>query len=441
MELVVQAGGSLQGRVRVPGDKSISHRCIMLGSLAEGITEVTGFLNGADAMATRRAFEAMGVNIEEHSDGTLSIHGAGLHGLTAPSDAIDLGNSGTAMRLMMGLMSAQKFDSTLVGDTSLSVRPMNRVADPLSQMGAAIDTQHGCAPLQISATKPLIGINYVLPIASAQVKSAILLAGLYAQGETRVTEPAVTRDHTERMLKGFGYEVNQNDGVISLLGGGKLTATAIDVPADISSAAFFMVGALIAPNSEVVLKHTGVNATRDGIISILKLMGANIRLTNQRLVGGEPVADIEVNHSHLSGVDVPTDLVPLAIDEFPAIAIAAACAEGVTRISGAEELRVKECDRITATVNNLRALGVEVDELKDGMVIYGKGHHSLAHVPVFSAATVESYDDHRIAMAASLAGLRSSGEVLVNDTQNVDTSFPNYVELMNVVGLNIEQIN
>lgn len=443
MKLTVQAGGSINGEVRVPGDKSISHRCVMLGSLAEGVTEVTGFLNGADVLATRRAFASMGVRIERTSEGALHIHGVGLQGLTPPKQALDLGNSGTAMRLMMGLLSAQNFGSVLIGDESLSVRPMNRVADPLRDMGAKIATQNGRAPLEISPAKSLTGLRYQLPVASAQVKSAILLAGLYASGQTQVIEPAVTRDHTERMLTGFGYEVSQLDNVISVHGGGQLTAMSIEVPADISSAAFFIVAALIAQDSCVVLKHTGVNDTRDGVVSILKLMGANIELQNQRVIGGESVADIVVKTSDLQGVDIPHHLVPLAIDEFPAIAIAAACAQGVTRVSGAEELRVKECDRITATVNNLRAFGVVADEIEDGMVITGKGtgksNAGVASDEIFSAAIVESYDDHRIAMAASLAALRANGTVIVQNAQNVETSFPNYVELMNLVGLRVEQ--
>ncbi len=441
MKLVVNRGGSLRGALRVPGDKSISHRCIMLGSLAHGVTEVTGFLTGADALATRSAFEAMGVKIDDDGANGLTIYGVGRNGLKAPKHDLDLGNSATAMRLMMGLMAGQAFDSRLTGDASLNSRPMRRVSTPLSKMGAKIRTNHGCAPLDIEAVVDLNAINYQMPMASAQVKSAILLAGLYANGKTTVTEPAITRDHTERMLRGFGYEVIQNGDQVSLHGGGVLSATSIDVPADISSAAFFIVGGLIAKNSEITLKHTGVNTTRDGVISILKKMGADIVSLKQRTVGGEPVADIVVKTSDLVGIEVPKNLVPLAIDEFPAIAIAAACALGTTVISGAEELRVKECDRITATVTNLRAMGIEVEETADGMVIKGKGVKGEHNTALFSEANLNSFGDHRIAMAGTLAGLRSAGETCILDTQNVATSFPNYVDLMSTAGLNISQVD
>ncbi|MFT5275694.1 MAG: 3-phosphoshikimate 1-carboxyvinyltransferase [Saprospiraceae bacterium] len=441
MKLQVESGGCLNGALRVPGDKSISHRCIMLASLANGVTEVSGFLNGADALATRSAFEQMGVRIDDSEGNGLTIYGVGIDGLIAPERPLDLGNSGTAMRLMMGLMCGQIFNSEMTGDDSLSSRPMGRVARPLALMGANIQTQNGCAPLKIIGGTQLNGIEYTLPMASAQVKSAVLLAGLYSAGVTRVIEPAVTRDHTERMLRGFGYEVEQNGGEISLRGGGTLTAMSIDVPADISSAAFFLVGASIAVNSQLKLQHTGVNPTRDGVISILKLMGANIELLNERVIGGEPLADIQVTTADLKGIKIPEALVPLAIDEFPAIAIAAACAEGVTVISGAEELRVKECDRISATVANLKAMGITVTETKDGMVIEGKGVTGDFKAPIFSQTELNSVDDHRIAMAGCLAGLRSHGTITVLDADNVNTSFPNFVELMSGAGMHIQAIS
>ncbi len=437
MRFKLQTGGQLEGQIRVAGDKSISHRCIMLGSISDGVSEISGFLEGDDALATRRAFEQMGVKIEDTGPQALRIHGVGKFGLKAPADDIDLGNSGTAMRLMIGLLSGQAFDSCLVGDASLSSRPMGRVAMPLSSMGASIKTQDGCAPINIQGGKPLHGIDYSSPVASAQVKSAILLAGLYAQGATRVVEPGVTRDHTERMLRGFGCDVSMQDGAIVLQEGAQLKGMNIEVPADISSAAFFMVGACIAKDSELLLTHVGVNETRDGVLSILKAMGADIQLQNPRTIGGEPVADVLVRSSKLKGIEVSEQWVPLAIDEFPAIAIAAACADGVTVISGAHELRVKECDRIAATAHNLRAMGIEVTEQDDGMTIFGGGQTDT----VFNGAVLKSFDDHRIAMAASLAALRSKTSIEVEGVDNVATSFPNYVELMQLSGLRIEQFD
>ncbi|MEN9429693.1 MAG: hypothetical protein RJA86_552, partial [Pseudomonadota bacterium] len=348
LQFVVEAGGTLQGNLRVPGDKSISHRSIMLGSLAEGVTEVTGFLEGEDALATLQAFRDMGVVIEGPKNGEVRIHGVGLHGLQAPPNALYVGNSGTSMRLLSGILSAQKFDTVMTGDASLSKRPMERIAKPLRQMGAMIQTtgEKGTPPVSIKGNQALKGITYDMPVASAQVKSGVLLAGLWAEGETVVTEPAPTRDHSERMLRGFGYEVKTEGSTIRIQGGGKLTATKIDVPADISSAAFFMVGASIAEGSDVLLRHVGINPTRTGIIDILRLMGANLEILNAHEVGGEPVADIRIRASRLHGIHIPEALVPLAIDEFPVLFVAAACAEGETVLTGAEELRVKESDRI-----------------------------------------------------------------------------------------------
>ena len=318
MEFKLLPGGDITGEARVPGDKSISHRSIMLGALAEGVTRVSGFLEGEDALATVAAFRDMGVQIEGPEDGRVTIHGVGLNGLRAPERPLDLGNSGTSIRLLAGLLAGQPFSCELTGDESLRGRPMGRVIDPLTLMGAGIrGADGGRPPLHISGGRQLTGIHYDLPMASAQVKSCVLLAGLYASGTTSVTEPAPTRDHTERMLRGFGYEVTNDNGVIALAGGGTLQATAIDVPADISSAAFFLVAASIAPGSDLLLTHVGINPTRTGVINILKLMGADITLRNQREVGGEPVADIRVRYAPLQGIEIPQDQVPLAIDEFP----------------------------------------------------------------------------------------------------------------------------
>ncbi len=425
----VQPGGHLRGEARVPGDKSISHRSIMLGSLAEGITHVSGFLEGEDALATLRSFQAMGVEIEGPINGNVTIHGVGLDGLTAPKDPLYLGNSGTSMRLLCGLLAGQKFDAVLTGDESLSGRPMKRVIDPLSQMGAVIESaDQGRAPLTIRGQAGLHGIHYDMPIASAQVKSCLLLAGLYAEGVTSVIEPAPTRDHTERMLVGFSYPVKKEGSQVSISRQGKLTATDIDVPSDISSAAFFLVGASIAPDSDLILKHVGVNPTRTGIIDILKLMGADIELSNQRTVGGEPVADIRVQSAQLKGIAIPENLVALAIDEFPVIFVAAACAEGETVLTGAKELRVKESDRIQVMADGLKTLGVNAKPTEDGMIIQGG---------VIGGGKVISHHDHRIAMAFAIAGLRANDAILIDDCANVNTSFPSFVTLASQLGLDI----
>ncbi|MCU7885519.1 MAG: 3-phosphoshikimate 1-carboxyvinyltransferase, partial [Candidatus Thiodiazotropha sp. (ex Lucinoma annulata)] len=357
----------------------------------------------------------------------------GMHGLSAPTSALDLGNSGTSMRLLSGLLAGQGISITLIGDSSLSGRPMKRVIDPLIQMGAKIgSTEAATAPLVISANNQLHGIDYQLPMASAQVKSAILLAGLYAKGETCVTEPAPTRDHTERMLEGFGYPVRRNANRICVTGGGCLNGCEIDVPADISSATFFLVGACIAEGSEVVLEHVGINPTRDGVISILRLMGADIELINEREVGGEPVADIQVRSCSLHGIEIPEALVPLAIDEFPALFIAAACAEGETRLSGAEELRVKESDRIQVMADGLHKLGIHAVPTVDGIVIRGGS---------IEGGQVESHGDHRIAMSFAMAGLRSAGSIEIADCANVNTSFPGFVPLASEAGLVITEVS
>lgn len=431
----VQPGGTLTGRIRVPGDKSISHRSIMLGSLAEGVTEVSGFLEGEDSLATLQAFRDMGVRIEGPDQGRVVIHGVGVGGLQAPAKPLDLGNSGTSMRLMSGLLAGQAFAATLVGDSSLSGRPMKRVTTPLAEMGAHIETtEAGTAPLKITPSQALRGIHYEMPVASAQVKSCLLLAGLYADGETCVTEPAPTRDHTERMLSGFGYDVRRNGSTVCLSGGGKLTACDIDVPADISSAAFFLVAASIAPGSDLTLEHVGMNPTRDGVINILRLMGADITVSNRRDVGGEPVADLRVRAAQLRGVQIPEDQVPLAIDEFPALFVAAACAEGRTVLTGAEELRVKESDRIAAMADGLQILGVDAAPTPDGIVIQGKG----GAAPVFDGGRVDSLGDHRIAMSFAMAGLRADGPITITDCANVNTSFPDFAGLSRGCGLAIE---
>jgi 3-phosphoshikimate 1-carboxyvinyltransferase len=426
-----QPSGPIVGDIRVPGDKSMSHRSIMLGALAEGVTEVNGFLEGEDSLATVQAFRDMGVTIEGPNNGFVRIHGVGMNGLQAPRGPIYLGNSGTGMRLFSGLLAAQAFDSELVGDASLTKRPMGRVADPLRAMGAVIDTaEGGRPPLKIRGSQPLAGIHYDMPVASAQVKSCLLLAGLYADGITSVTEPAPTRDHTERMLEGFGYHVYRDDATSSVSGGGKLVACNIDVPADISSAAFFLVAGSIAPGSDLTLRHVGMNPTRVGVINILRLMGANIDVSNERAMGGEPVADVRVRYALLKGIDIPATEVPLAIDEFPVLFIAATFAEGRTTLRGAEELRVKESDRIQVMADGLAAVGVNTMVTPDGIIIDGG--------QAMTGGVVDSHGDHRIAMSFAVASLRAKGEIVINDCANVATSFPGFVELAQQVGMSIQ---
>ncbi|MGB0713773.1 MAG: 3-phosphoshikimate 1-carboxyvinyltransferase [Gammaproteobacteria bacterium] len=437
LSYVVQPGGCLVGRARVPGDKSMSHRSIMLGALADGVTEVSGFLEGEDSMNTLHAFRAMGVSIEGPVVGRVRIEGVGVDGLTAPEAELDLGNSGTAMRLMSGLLAGQAFDTVLTGDASLSGRPMGRVTQPLAEMGAEIGTaEGGTAPLRIRGGRTLRGMDYTMPMASAQVKSCLLLAGLYARGRTCVTEPAPTRDHTERMLSGFGYAVSRQGATVCLEGGGRLRATDIDVPADISSSAFFLVGASIAEGSDLTLEHVGMNPTRDGVINILRLMGADIEVLNPREVGGEPVADLRVKAAPLRGVRIPEDQVPLAIDEFPSLFVAAACALGETVLTGAEELRVKESDRIQVMADGLQELGIDARPTPDGIVIQGKGPGA-----VFSGGDVDSRGDHRIAMSFAMAALRSAGTIRIRDCANVNTSFPGFVNLSRGVGLDVNEEN
>ncbi len=426
---VCSPGSRLQGDLRVPGDKSISHRSVILAAIAEGSSRVRGFLLGEDSLDTMRAFEQMGIEIDRDGD-RLTIQGRGKCGLRPAAEDIYLGNSGTAMRLLLGLLAGQNFDSRLTGDASLSGRPMGRVIEPLRSMGAQIDSAPGDrAPLRVRGRGELRAIDYPMPIASAQVKSCLLLAGLYARGEMRIHEPAPSRDHSERMLRAFGCEIRTADGRLEMAGQQNLTATDIDVPADISSAAFFMVAASIAAGSDIILRDVGVNPTRTGVIEILRRMGADIALSNRRDFGAEPVADIRVRSAALRGIDIPPELVPLAIDEFPVLFVAAACAEGVTRLGGAAELRVKESDRIQAMADGLAALGVAAQPQSDGIVIEGGE---------FGGGRVDSRGDHRIAMAFAVASSRASSDIEVRDCANVDTSFPGFVELARGAGLGIE---
>jgi 3-phosphoshikimate 1-carboxyvinyltransferase len=403
----------------------------MLGALAEGVTEVSGFLEGADSLATLAAFRRMGVAASGQRQGRLRIEGVGLHGLRAPAADLDLGNSGTSMRLLCGLLAGQRFPSRLTGDASLGTRPMRRVTEPLAAMGARIEaTPAGTAPLRIRPAAGLRGIDYRMPMASAQVKSCLLLAGLYATGRTCVTEPAPTRDHTERMLHAFGYPVRRDGARVCVEGGGRLVGCRLDIPADISSAAFFLVGASIAPGSDLVLEHVGMNPTRVGVIDILRSMGADIEICASRAAGGEPVADLRVRSAPLRGVRIAEEQVPLAIDEFPALFVAAACAEGETLLTGAAELRVKESDRIQVMADGLAALGVESDVRPDGILIRGGR---------LSGGAVESRGDHRVAMAFAMAALRASGPVAVRDCANVDTSFPGFAAQAAAVGLRVRE--
>lgn len=421
----------IAGDIRVPGDKSISHRAVMIGAIANGRTDVTGFLPGEDCLATLAAAEAMGVQVTRHDATRLSIHGVGLRGLRQAAHALDMGNSGTAMRLFTGLLSGQAFDSTLVGDESLSRRPMERVAAPLRQMGADIATTDGCAPLRISGGRRLHGIDYTMPVASAQVKSALLLAGLYAQSETAVTEPAVTRDHTERMLAMFGRAPDRHGARVSIRGGADLAGRLIAVPGDLSSAAFWLLAACAAGRGEVVIEDVGLNPTRTGILDILRLMGADLEVSPQGGTGeGEPVGRIVARSSALRGAVIPPSLVPLAIDEFPVVFVAAALARGQTLITGAAELRHKESDRIAVMIDGLRALGVTVEELPDGARITGGA---------LAGGSIDSRGDHRVAMAFAAGAVAAGAPVEIRDTANVATSFPGFVRLAAQLGLSIEE--
>ena len=430
MNFLVTPGGSLRGRVEVPGDKSISHRALILSALAEGSSEITGLLEGDDVLATANGLGQVGVKIEMIKGQQCRVQGVGLTGLTAPDAPLDLGNSGTGFRLLSAVLAGQTFASVLTGDHSLRKRPMKRIIDPLTLMGATIHSgEGGHPPLKIYGRYPLSSIEYELPIASAQTKSAVLLAGLNANGVTRVREPAQTRDHTENMLTGFGCPVEVSGGVISLCGGAQLSGRTFSVPRDFSSAAFFLVGALIGSESGLTLPGVGINPTRTGALDILRLMGADILITNQRNVAGELIADLKMSACRLRGIDVPNSLVALAIDEFPILAIAAACADGRTAITGVGELRVKESDRIRSIVDGLRALTIDVEETPDGMIITGGR---------FSGGKVDSCGDHRIAMAFALAGSVSRGPVRVMNCGLVQTSFPGFSDVARKAGLRLE---
>lgn len=427
-----QPGQPLRGSVQVPGDKSVSHRALMLAAIAEGDSRIRGFLEGEDTRATAAVLSQLGVRIETPSVGERHVHGVGLHGLHGSLQPLDCGNAGTGMRLLTGLLAGQAFDSMLVGDASLSKRPMRRVTDPLTQMGAHIDTSDGMPPLRVRGGQALQGIRYELPVASAQVKSALLLAGLYAAGETEIIEPHPTRDYTERMLAAFGWPIAFEPGRARLSGGHTLRATDVDVPADFSSAAFFLVAASIVPGSELRLPAVGLNPRRTGLLQALRLMGADITVEHPRESGGEPVGDLLVRHAPLHGVELPEALVPDMIDEFPVLFIAAAVASGRTIIRGAAELRVKESDRIATMATGLRTLGVSIDETPDGAIIHGGG---------VGAGTVESHLDHRIAMSFAVAGLVASGPVRVNDCRHVATSFPGFLELANGCGFALQAVD
>jgi 3-phosphoshikimate 1-carboxyvinyltransferase len=427
--ITINPVSSIRGEITVPGDKSISHRSIMLGAIANGVTTVSGFLRGEDNMSTMKAFRAMGIEINDDG-GTITIHGKGLHGLAEPTDVLDCGNSGTTIRLITGLLAGQSFFSVVTGDQYLRKRPMKRVVEPLSGMGACIlgRNQGSLAPLAINGGA-LNAIDYESPVSSAQVKSAIMLAGLYADGVTSVHEPHLSRDHSERMFRLFGASLDMFNSGVTVRGGVELQARDITVPGDISSAAFFMVAALITPDSELLIHNVGVNPTRTGVIDILKSMGGSIELLDERVVSGEPMADILARSSRLKAVDIAGSLVPRAIDEFPAICVAAACAEGRTTIRDARELRVKETDRIAAMATNLRHLGVVIDECDDGMDITG--------VERLSGGNVESFGDHRIAMSLSVAALASTDHITIRDTDCVATSFPSFFQLLKKVSCRI----
>lgn len=430
---LVHPASNVGGTIRVPGDKSISHRSLMLGGIAEGVTEVRGFLESEDCLSTMKAMRALGARVERTGAQEVRVHGVGLRGLRRAEQPLDMGNAGTAMRLMTGLLSGQDFDSELIGDSSLMKRPMERVAKPLRQMGANIETLDGKPPVRIKGRASLRGIRYELPVASAQVKSAILLAGLYASSETTVIEPAVTRDHTERMLQSFGCEVSAAQGEVRLQPPTRLEACSLEVPGDFSSSAFFLVAGSIGRGEGLTIAGVGVNPTRTGLLDILALMGANLRVVNHRSAGAEPVADIEVRPARLKGIHVPEHLVPLAIDEFPVLFIAAACAEGETIVTGAEELRVKESDRIAVMAEGLTAMGVQCEVLKDGIRIQGRSAGT-----VFSGGDIDSHGDHRIAMSFAVASLRAATPIRIADVANVATSFPDFPGVARGAGLNVE---
>ncbi|MGA9854274.1 MAG: 3-phosphoshikimate 1-carboxyvinyltransferase [Gammaproteobacteria bacterium] len=431
-DFVIAPGGQLTGRIRVPGDKSICHRALLLGALAKDATHISNFLESTDCLATLHCLQMLGVKIEKTLRGGVAIEGVGVHGLRAPIHELNCGNSGTSIRLLAGLLAGQPFESMLTGDASLRRRPMLRVTEPLTRMGAVIRSLSGCAPLVIHGRRPLTPLRYAIPIASAQVKSGLLLAGLQAEGETWLMEPAKTRDHTERMLASFGCKVLHDGKWLGIRGGDKLSATAIAIPGDLSSAAFFITAAAGQPAAHITLEGIGVNPSRTGVLHVLQAMGADIRLLHRHMLGNEPVADIEVCGGSLQGVDIGPDMAPLVIDELPALLMAAASARGVTTLRGASELRVKESDRLQALATGLRTLGVEVELWDDGIRVTGRQH--------FQGGVVDSFGDHRIAMAFAMAGLRTHSPLRIRDCRNVDTSFPGFAGQAGRVGLSIDSM-
>lgn len=423
----LQPHGQCGGVLYVPGDKSISHRALMLASLARGTSEIRGFLPSEDCQATVAAFRRMGVDMEQPEHERIRVHGVGLHGLQAPGSALDMGNSGTAMRILAGILCGQKFSATLTGDASLSRRPMRRIVDPLRDMGASISmSTQQTAPLDVRPVQALHGIDFHMPVASAQVKSCMLLAGLYASGTTCIQSKHGCRDHTERMLQAFSYPVEVQDNRVCLQGGGRLEATDIEIPGDLSSAAFFIVGALISESSQLTVKNVGINPTRCGALEILRRMGARIDIRNERHYGAEPVADLVVTSSALRGIEIPEHLIADTIDEFPILFIAAACAEGITELDGAEELRVKESDRIQTMATGLRNLGIDAREKPAGLTVRGGR---------LTGGVVDSGGDHRVAMAFAIASLAATGAVKVLDTNPVVTSFPDFADRAAQLGL------
>lgn len=431
LNLVSHPVNSIKGEITVPGDKSISHRSIIFGAIAKGITTVKGFLDGEDCLATLKAFKSMGVVIDGPHEQEVVIHGVGKYGLTKPDVVLDCGNSGTSMRLLAGLLAAQSFDSELTGDESLLKRPMLRISKPLAQMGAVITTHDGKPPIVLTGGNKLKAIDYVMPEASAQVKSCILLAGLYAEGTTSITETGVSRDHTERMLKTFSYPVDINKNNIKIDAKSECQGTNITVPGDISSAAFFIVAATIIPGSDLLIRNVGINPTRTGVLHILKDMGADITILNQRSYGEEPVADLRIKAAKLKGITIAESMVPLAIDEFPILFVAAACAEGKTILHGARELRLKESDRIGAMAKGLEKLGIVTQVFDDGIQIDGG---------IVQGGVVDSLGDHRIAMSFAIAGAIAKQSITVTDCSNVATSFPDFVLTANTVDFRIEDI-
>jgi len=429
-DFVIAPGGQLTGRIRIPGDKSICHRALLLGAIAKGTIHISNFLESADCIATLSCLQMLGVKIERTRPNCVTIEGVGVHGLQAPIRELDCGNSGTSLRLLAGLLAGQPFESVLTGDASLRSRPMLRIIEPLTRMGAVIHSMSGFAPLAIHGQRPLTPLRYAIPIASAQVKSSLLLAGLQADGETWLMEPAKTRDHTERMLQTFGCTVLHDGEWLGICGGNTLSAAAIAVPGDLSSAAFFITAAAGQPTAHIIIEGIGVNPSRKGVLHVLQAMGADIRLLDEQMLGNEPVADVEVHGGNLRSVDIGPEMVPFVIDELPALLIAAASAHGVTTLRGASELRVKESDRLQAMATGLRTLGVEVELWDDGMRVTGRKD--------FRGGVVDSFGDHRIAMAFAIAGLRTHSTLRIRDCRNVDTSFPGFANLARSVGLCID---